>query len=437
MSPALELAGLKARLASRATHGRIEVGNREDDQAVFLTPKGTRSAGVSSGRLPMRISLVASLLVPDTRGGAEAYVEKAARSLAERHDVTVLTGSRAKVDGVRTIRLPRLPILERGAGTSLGRLVWHARDQWMPSVHVTLVRTLRREAPDIVWTHEPQGLSAAVFTAVARRKLPHVHTAHDLNLMCARTSMTRNEAYCGGRCFECRIQRQIRGRAIGMRLDRFIGVSRYITKRHVDEGIVDAERALTIRVGADSAPTRLRSGSETPTIGFIGAVAQHKGIRTLLQAVTSGDMNWRLLVAGTGPLGPEVEVAARSDTRIEYLGYVDGDEKAKFFDRIDLLVVPSEWEEPGPFVAMEAAIRGIPCVVSDRGGLPETPEARTFRAGDDRALREAVAWFVDTPERLAQASRRLAASQHEYAWPTHVARVEDVLREAVDAKESA
>jgi glycosyltransferase involved in cell wall biosynthesis len=385
----------------------------------------------------MRLAIIASLLPADTGGGAEAYVEMAATSLAERHDVTVLTGSHAEVDGVRTIRLPRLPILERGSGASLGRLMWHARDQWMPSVHVILGRALRGEAPDVVWTHEPQGLSAAVFTAVARRKLPHVHTAHDLNLMCARTSMTRNGTYCGGRCFECRIQRQIRGRAIGMRLDRFIGVSRYITKRHVDEGIVAAERALTIRVGADPAPLRLRTASETPTIGFIGAVAQHKGIRTLLRAFTSGDMNRRLLVAGTGPLGPEVEVAARSDTRIEYLGYVDGDAKASFFDRIDLLVVPSEWEEPGPFVAMEAAIRGIPCVVSDRGGLPETPEARTFRAGDDRALREAVAWFLDTPERLTQASRRLAASQPEYAWSTHLARVEGVLKEAADAKQPA
>jgi glycosyltransferase involved in cell wall biosynthesis len=379
----------------------------------------------------MRIALVTSALPADTRGGAEKYVEDAARSLAERHDVVVFTGSRRELDGIRLVRLPGLAYHDAGAGSATSRLLWHARDLWRPSVHVVFGRALDREAPDVVWTHQPQGLSAAVFTALAARKAAHVHTAHDLNLMCARTSMTRGGVYCGGHCIGCLPQRQTRGRAIGRRLDRFIGVSRYITSRHVSEGIVPAAKAVTIRVGATSAPSRARLVTGSPTIGFIGAVAEHKGIRTLLRTWAGAPPNWGLLVAGTGPVAGEVEAAAASDERIEYLGYVADEEKNAFYDRVDLVVIPSEWEEPGPFVAVEAAVRGIPCVVSNRGGLPEVPEARTFTSGDPDSLRDTLAWFLETPQRVATASENLAAAHDEFTWPTHLARVEALLAQVV------
>jgi glycosyltransferase involved in cell wall biosynthesis len=380
----------------------------------------------------MRLAFVTSALSADTRGGAEKYVEDAARSLQERHDVVVLTGSHAQADGIELVRLPGLPYHDAGTGSPISRLAWHARDQWRPSVHRTLNRALESLRPDIVWTHEPQGLSAAVFTAIASRRVPHVHTAHDLNLLCARTSMTRNGSYCGGRCLDCAIQRQIRGRAIKRRLDRFIGVSNYITDRHVRAGIARPQDAVTIRVGAEPGSARVREASASPTIGFIGALATHKGVRTLLASIESAPAGWRLLVAGRGPLAGAVEAAARADPRVEYLGYVDSAAKNEFFERINVLVVPSEWEEPGPFVVMEAAVRGIPAVVSDRGGLPESPHARTFRSGDPRSLRSAIASLVEGDE-LAATSRLLVESRDEYTWRSHLSRIEQLL-ESVTAE---
>lgn len=374
----------------------------------------------------MRIALVTSALTADTHGGAEKYVEDAARSLGGRHDVVVVTGSDAALEGVSVARLPGLPYHDAGTGSTAARLLWHARDQWRPAVHRAFARVLDEQRPDVVWTHEPQGLSAAVFTAIASKRARHVHTAHDLNLLCARTSMTRNGAYCGGGCLECRIQRRIRGGAIGQRLDRFIGVSGYITDRHVQAGIVTRQRTETIRVGAQPGRARMRAPSEEVTIGYIGALAQHKGLRTLLRAMKDAPPSWRLLVAGTGPLADEAESAARMDGRIDYLGFVDAEAKDDFFDCLDLLVVPSEWEEPGPFVVVEAAIRGIPAVVSDRGGLPESPESRTFTAGDPTSLSAVIASFL-TGDELATASRRLLAAASDYTWENHLARIERLL----------
>jgi glycosyltransferase involved in cell wall biosynthesis len=380
----------------------------------------------------MRLALIATLLSADTHGGAEAYVDAIARSHAERHDVVVLTGSSApEIDGIPTVRLPRLPVLKHTAPLA-GRLLWHALDQWLPHVHAAVARELRRLAPDLVVTHNPQGLSAAVFTAVADVGLPHVHTAHDLNLVCARTTMTRDGEFCGGRCAGCVVQRTIRGAALRRNIAKLIGVSRYVCERHIREGIVGRDKAEAIRLGAEPGHPRMRRlAGDDVRLGFIGALAPHKGILTVIEALRRTSEPWRLSVAGSGHLDVQVKAAASRDPRIEFLGHVSGDRKNAFFDELDLIVIPSEWEEPATFVAMEAAVRGIPAVVSHRGGLPETPEARTFRAGDADELVRAIRWFTEHPERLEEASTRLLATRKDYEWATHVANVEAIFEDVV------
>jgi glycosyltransferase involved in cell wall biosynthesis len=434
-----ESARLEPNLARRPADAGLEVRHGEDDDPEIEALNGSRRfrnvenpSIQSSGT--MRLALIATLLPSDSPGGAEAYVDAAAHTLAQRHDVVVLTGSSGSVNGIPTRRLPHLPQLDRRRPRA-AKLLWHAADQWLPTVHFALVRELKALRPDIVLTHHPQGLSAAVFTAIAQVGLPHVHTAHDLNLLCTRMTMTRGGEFCGGRCLDCRIQRTIRGGAIRLDLSRLIGVSRYICQRHVHAGIAPAERTEAIRLGAEPGTARLRTApADGLTLGFIGTLAPHKGIRTLLAAIEGSDLPWRLLVAGNGPLEGEVAAAAKRDPRIEHLGHLSGPAKDAFFERLDLVVIPSEWEEPATFVAAEAAVRGIPAVVTARGGLPETPESRAFRSGDAEELRRAVRWFVEDPARLEDASRRLLANQNEFEWSGHIAKVEDLLAEVASER---
>lgn len=380
----------------------------------------------------MRIALISNSLPPEpATGGAQDYVSNLAKGLGESHDVLVISGAEnSDVEGVECVRVPALRVLYP-TESPIAKAIWHLRDQWMPSVHRSIVAHLRRFAPDVVHTHEPQGISAAAFTAVASARLPHVHTAHDLNLLCVRVTMSREGEYCGGSCIDCLVQRAIRGRLITRHLDRLIAPSDHYRDVHVRAGIIPSERAVTIRHGAHPGTVRLRSGpSEPVSIGFIGALSAHKGILTLLEAFRRTPASWRLAVAGDGFLTERVEAEARRDRRISYLGYVEGAEKDAFFDRLDVLVIPSEWEEAATLVAVEAAVRGLPAVVSDRGGLPETPEAHVFSAGDRESLLEGIRWFVETPERLAEASRRLVAAQERFLWSNHLPQVEQVLSEA-------
>jgi glycosyltransferase involved in cell wall biosynthesis len=373
----------------------------------------------------MRIALVSSSIAPERMGGSEIYAGMLATALAERHDVVLYTGASNGPQGVETVHLPGLPELPRSA-PALRKAAWHARDQWLRSVHRALERELRAFRPEVVHSHHPQGLSAAVFTAVSTCGARHAHTVHDANVLCARVTMMRDGGFCGGRCMTCRPQRLIRGRLLARHLHRLIAPSDYFRDMHVKAGVVPPERAETIRQGAHPGSTRLREtrpGSEF-VVGYLGALAAHKGIRTLLHAFRGAPSGWRLHIAGTGPLERELAAEARRDPRLELAGVVSGDRKDVFLDGLDVLVIPSEYEENAPLVAVEAAVRALPAVVSDRGGLPETPEASVFRAGDPQALLEALGRLADSEGELANRSRRLHDMPERFLWSRHVEQLE-------------
>jgi glycosyltransferase involved in cell wall biosynthesis len=383
----------------------------------------------------VRLALVTNTLPPEGRGGAEAYVAALAEELAARHDVLVLTGAHARLEGVDTVRLPGLEALRREAHPA-GKAVWHARDQWLPGVHRATKRALAGFQPDVVHTHAVQGLSAAPFTAIRSVGARHVHTAHDLGLLCTRVTMTRDGEFCGGRCLSCRVQRIVRARAAASRLDLLIAPSDHVLQRHLAEGVIDSARTLTIHQGAAPADAVERPVNPpgNPRIGYLGTLSGIKGIATLLDAFESAPPHWRLAIAGSGQFEALVAKRAASDARIGFVGRVEGDAKDRFFESLDLLVIPSEWEENAPLVAVEAAVRGLPAVVSDRGGLPETPFAEVFHARDPLALRDAVARLVESPEILAERSRGLIAGHTDYLWPTHVGAIERALTQVARAR---
>lgn len=379
----------------------------------------------------LRVMVLSNTLPPTGRGGAEAYALQLAEGLQQRgHAVVLVSGD---TDGVRTsLPLRRIPALAHNGGTTaIGKALWHTRDLWRLVVHQRFGEELDSFAPNVVHTNSVQGLSSAVFSALAARSTSHVHMAHDLNLVCMRASLTRSNEYCGGHCLACRPQRLIRSGLLARRVDRVIAPSEYIRRAHLRFGVVDAPKLVTIPQGAASADSRVRPrGTGTLRVGYIGQLFVHKGIGTLLRAFESVTGDVSLEVAGAGPMEPEVRAAAAADPRLSVYGHVSGSRKAEFWDSLDVVVLPSEWEEPAPLVAAEGAIRGIPAIVSDRGGLPETPEAVVFPAGDQKALAAAIQAYVDHPESLRRASSALVADPSRFSWDRHIRAVEQVLQQA-------
>lgn len=153
-------------------------------------------------------------------------------------------------------------------------------------------------------------------------------------------------------------------------------------------------------------------------VGVIGRISKTKGQRMFLeglQPLLEGHPRMRLFVAGAADFEDPSEeasvreIASRTPGRATVTGkMVDSRE---FLDAMDVLVVPSLWDEPFGLVAVEGMARRLPVVVTRSGGLQEIVEHGVtgfIVEKDARVLREAVAPLVGDPvlrARMGEAGR--------------------------------
>jgi glycosyltransferase involved in cell wall biosynthesis len=85
---------------------------------------------------------------------------------------------------------------------------------------------------------------------------------------------------------------------------------------------------------------------------YLGALNKDKGVDLLLQAAERKLPQAQILVAGVG----EMENAMRESSNIDFLGWVDGQTKAKLLQLADCVLVPSRMEEVFSLVSAEAIL---------------------------------------------------------------------------------
>ncbi len=116
-------------------------------------------------------------------------------------------------------------------------------------------------------------------------------------------------------------------------------------------------------------------------VGVLGRISTTKGQRLFLEGLMpllSLHPRLKLLVAGAADFeDPDEEsavkaLAARAPDRITVTCAMV--EPLPFLDALDVLVVPSCWDEPFGLVAVEGMARGLPVVVTRSGGLTEIVE---------------------------------------------------------------
>lgn len=150
--------------------------------------------------------------------------------------------------------------------------------------------------------------------------------------------------------------------------------------------------------------------------------------------------NLRLVICGDGKYRSSLETFARKRgiaDRIEFRGHVAGFAAvASELDRSDVFVLPSRTEGL-PRALIEAMARGLPCIGSKVGGIPELlPEQCLVPAGDALALAHRIGEFLDQPEVMLSAALRNLDQAHEYEEAKlHQARLEyyTAVRETTEA----
>ncbi|MFZ2803651.1 MAG: glycosyltransferase family 4 protein [Patescibacteria group bacterium] len=147
---------------------------------------------------------------------------------------------------------------------------------------------------------------------------------------------------------------------------------------------VPAPRISTIINAVEPLPSVGLRSDERQTLGVADKVLVLTAVRAVPWKGVAGLIEWWkelpsshvLVVAGDGPeldhWKKRAEEYGVSD-RVRFLGRIDRMTLARWYEAADVFVLDSGYEGY-PHVVAEAASRGVPCLVSDRGGNPETRE---------------------------------------------------------------
>lgn len=136
---------------------------------------------------------------------------------------------------------------------------------------------------------------------------------------------------------------------------------------------------------------------------YLGRIVPEKGEHYLLEAFRKIHTDKQLIFAGgesdSADYAAQLKAMAAGDDRVQFLGFVEGQQLAELYSNAYVYVLPSDVEGM-PLTLMEAMSYGNCCLTSD---IPECTSVMrefgvSFRKGDVEDLREKLQYLCDHAE---------------------------------------
>jgi len=349
-------------------------------------------------------------------GGMNVYVRELSRELASRGiEVDVFTRWREPGDPRIQQLAPNARVIHVESGpiryipkTDVFARIGDFTDQ--------VQRHIEQDGRGYDLIHSHYWLSAVVARQLAARwDLPTVHMAHTLGLV-------KREVMDEDADGESDARIDIEKRAV-RESDALIAASEIEANELMQLYRADPAKISIIPCGVDTDLFRpIRQVDAREVLGrdqcerlvlFVGRIEQIKGIDVLLEALgllfgRRPDLRREicLVVVGgaldPGDDAPEIEKveelrrlvhAHRMEDKVDFVGSVDQERLALWYDAADVCAVPSLTESFG-LVALESMACGTPVVATRVGGLQTVVEhgesGLLVKAGDHRALADAI-----------------------------------------------
>lgn len=334
-------------------------------------------------------------------GGEDSVVQAEVALLREHgHDVRLMTRHNAEIGQMPAWQVARDTIWSPRTGPDLREITLNWR-------------------PDVMHVHNTSLLiSPSIFWAARQQGIPVVQTLHNFRMACLSATFLRNGQVCErclGRaplegvirgCFrDSRAQSAILAASIMThrwlqtpdKVDAFIALTEFARAKLVDAGLPASRVHVKPNFvpWSDAPATTVRTGAL-----FVGRLTEEKGVQVLMEAQAQAQVP--LTVLGTGPLADQVK-----QTRgVTSMGQAPLTQVLEHMQKASFLVMPSLWYEGFPRTLVEAFSRGLPVIASRLGSMAELIEdGRTgilVTPGDAAALRQAMQWAADHPQRMAE-----------------------------------
>lgn len=205
--------------------------------------------------------------------------------------------------------------------------------------------------------------------------------------------------------------------------DRIAAPTRAMAARLVAAG-ADPGRIRPLRYGIDVAELERCAPigvTAALRLGFIGTLLQHKGAHVLIDAFRALDP---LAPVSLSIFGDETSDAsfvddlrtlAGNDARIAFRGTFPPSDMARVLESVDVLVVPSLWDENAPLVVLAAQAARRPVVGSDVPGIAELVQedvtGHLFTKGSVSSLSSVLTRLISDRGSLAAMAQSMPASR--------------------------
>ena len=342
----------------------------------------------------MKIAIYNDWWSPELVGGAERTALELALDLAlyfGPHNIHVFTLSNSNVsrtefqDGIQVSRLQ--------SGTLRSEYSLGIMKKFLEKMRILFDRNLQQQViekvlefdPDVLILHNIDRLGLNfVVKFRAKSATPLIRIQHDLGDTCLFRTRTRklSRSNCFDTCTSCKFK-ELHYRKQAKRYDVMISVSKFVestlSRLRFDPKV--SKFGYPAFKGLDIQGERYYfKDSSTLRLGFLGRMVPEKGIEVVLRSMallnSNGARQVSLTVCGTGSdkyLKKLANLALSLKVDLFFLGSSETPYEL-LAGKIDAVVVPSTWQEPLGRVPMECISRGIPCFVSEIGGLIEAGE---------------------------------------------------------------
>ena len=227
-----------------------------------------------------------------------------------------------------------------------------------------------------------------------------------------------------------------------LEFDRFLTHSRFYRDYMSEYLALPVDRFETLPLGIDLTghigEPKLGE-SALLTIGYFARIAPEKGLHCLVEAfqlLRTQNVNARLRVGGY--LGEHQRayfkdvVQGLDDSSFEYIGSPQShSDKVTFLRSLDVLSVPTEFQEPKGLYILEALANGVPVVQPRHGAFPELIEQTgggiLVDPQNAAALAEGLRRFVNPSERAQFAESGWKSVRERYSSERMAARTVEIV----------
>ena len=244
--------------------------------------------------------------------------------------------------------------------------------------------------PDIIHYHNFLGLSFGICDIAFRKKIPTLYSPHNYHLIDPELYMinsdlsnwknsdlfTQSKLYQNNKekaaGYDQRAKKALE--LINSKIDKTLAISHRVKELLIDFGgnpdkievLYQAPKAVS-----NIEPVHYKASDANIRVGFIGNMMPNKGLHILAGASRRINRNCDIILYGSGNRKYITELLKISQNRLTFKGAYTEKDFPEIAQNVDLIVMPSIWEECAGLVIQEAFAMGKPVIGARIGGIPE------------------------------------------------------------------